>query len=141
MKRNSIGAVLLAALSFMLTAGAHAQAMEEADVPFAFHAGDTQLPAGHYIIKENHLRHSIKIVNYQTGAVAVLSVQQSSAGNEKRILLFHNVGGQHYLREVRGSEDALNLTISATSTEKQAAALQVANNSSPNGQRVVVALK
>jgi hypothetical protein len=141
MKRNRIGAVLLAALSFMLTTGAQAQSMEEADVPFAFHAGATELPAGHYIIKEDHVRHLIKISNGQTGALAVLSVQQSSAGSDKRVLRFHYVGGQHYLREICGIEDALNLTISATKMEKQASSLRVADNSSPADQRVYVAFK
>jgi hypothetical protein len=141
MKRNSIGAVLLAALSFMLTTGARAQSMEEADVPFAFHAGHTELPAGHYLIQEDHVRHLIKISNLQTGALVVLSVQQSSAGGDKRVLRFHSVGGQRYLREICGIQDALNLTISPTKMEKEASSLRLADHSSPANEQVLVALK
>jgi hypothetical protein len=141
MKRNSIGAVLLTALSFMLTTGALAQSMEEADVPFAFHAGHTQLPAGHYIITEDHVRHFLKIANLQTSAVAVLSVQQSSGGGDKRVLRFHYVGGQHYLREICGMDDALNLTISPSKAEKEASSFRLADSSSPADQQVLVAYK
>jgi hypothetical protein len=141
MKRNSIGAVLLAALSFLPTTGALAQSMEEADVPFAFHAGHAELPAGHYLITEDHVRHFIKIANVQTGALAVLSVQQSSAGGDKRVLRFHSVGGQRYLREICGIPDALNLTISPTKMEKEASSVRVVDHSSPADEQVLVALK
>jgi hypothetical protein len=112
MKRNSLGTLSLVVFSLMFTAGARAQAMEEANVPFAFQAGSVQLPAGHYLIKEDHLRASIRIRNLNTGATADIPVRQSSFGAVKGALVFRNVGNQHFLAEVCGSEDSLNLTLS-----------------------------
>ena len=52
MKRNLIGTLSLVALSLLLTAaGAAAQSTVQANVPFAFRIGTTQLPAGTYRIK------------------------------------------------------------------------------------------
>src|ERR1700689_3985486 len=83
---NCLGSLSLAVLSFVLTTGSHAQAMEEANVPFSFQVGSTQLPAGHYLIKEDHLRKSIRIRNLDTGAMATVSVHQSSAIAAKQAL-------------------------------------------------------
>ena len=141
MKRNSLGTLSLVVFSLLRTSGAHAQSMEEANVPFTFQVGAAQLPAGHYVIKEDHIRESIKISNVDTGAVVFAYVGQSSADAVKGALVFRNVGAQHFLAEVCGSEDSLNLTLPVSKMEKQARALQVASTHTQDPQRVLVALK
>jgi hypothetical protein len=141
MTRNSLGTLSLAVLSLMFTTGARAQSMEQADVPFTFQVGSVQLPSGHYEIKENHLRNSIRIYNLNTGAAADVLVRQSSYGAVKGALVFRNVGNQHFLAEVCGSDDSLNLTLPASKSEKQARALQVATTHTQDTQHVLIALK
>jgi hypothetical protein len=141
MKRNSVGTLSVVFLSLVGAAALHAQSIEEANVPFTFQVGAAQLPAGHYIIKEDHVRESIKIRNVDTGALAVVSVHQSSADAANRALVFHNVGNQHFLSEICGGGDSLNLTLPVSNLEKQAHALQIASMHSQDIQRELVALK
>jgi hypothetical protein len=139
MKSNCLGSLSLAVLSFILTTGSHAQAMEEANVPFSFQVGATQLPAGHYLIKEDHLRKSIRIRNLDTGAMATVSVHQSSAIAAKQALVFHHIGDQHFLAEVCGDGDSLDLTLSPSKMERQARSLLIATV--PPSEPVLVALR
>jgi hypothetical protein len=136
MKRNSFGTLSLAVLSLMLVTGARAQSIEEANVPFAFQAGVTLLPAGRYIIKEDHVRETIRVRNVDNGLVAVVPVQQSALGAVKAALVFRNVGDQHFLAEVCGGEDHLDLTIPPSNKEKHARA-----SAAPSAQTTLVAFK
>jgi hypothetical protein len=126
MKRNSLGTLSLAALVLTFTAAAHAQTMEQATIPFAFQAGPTQLPAGRYVIKEDHVRETVKIWNIDRGLVAIVPVQQSALAAVRAGLIFHNIGDQHFLAEINGGMDALNLTLLPSKREQQAQALRVA---------------
>jgi hypothetical protein len=141
MKRNSLGTLSLAALALVFTAAAHAQSMEEATVPFAFQAGATQLPAGRYVIKEDHVRETVKFWNIDRGLVAIVPVQQSALGAVKAGLIFHNIGDEHFLAEINGGMDALNLTLLPSKRELQARALQVAAVPAPVNQNVQLASK
>ncbi len=138
MKRNYLGTLSLAVLALTLTTGARAQSIEEANVPFAFQAGATQLPAGRYLIVEDHLNERIRMRNVDSGLVAVIPVQQSALGAMKAALIFHNVGDQHFLAEIRGGADSLDLTIPPSKKEKQAESLKVA---ALPAQTTLVALK
>jgi N-methylhydantoinase A/oxoprolinase/acetone carboxylase beta subunit len=142
MKRNSVGTLSLAALSLMLTTvAARAQSIEEANIPFAFYAGAAQFPAGHYLISEDHARGSIKISNLDTGRVAAIYVQQGSTASAKTALVFHNVGGMHFLREVQGTGDSLNLSVPPSKAEKQAIALKMEAAAAPASEHTLIALK
>jgi urease accessory protein UreE len=125
----------------MLTTGARAQSIEEADVPFTFQAGATQLPAGHYLITEDHQRQCIKIRNLDTHAVAVVPVMQNAPGPLKAVLVFHHIGNQHFLTEVSAGADSLDLTLLPSKMERRAQSQQLASGAVHPGQQVFVALK
>jgi hypothetical protein len=138
MKRNYLGTLSLAVLALSFTIGARAQSIEQANVPFAFQAGTTQLPAGHYLIVEDHLRQRVRMSNVESGLVAVIPVQQGFVGAVKATLIFHNIRDQHFLAEIRGGPDSLDLTIPPSKKEKQAESLKVA---AVPAQTTLVALK
>jgi urease accessory protein UreE len=141
MIRNSLGTLSLAVLSLMVTTGARAQSVEEANVPFTFQAGATQLPAGHYLITEDHQRSVIKIRNLNTHAVAVVPVMQNTPGPLKAVLVFHNIGNQHFLAEVSAGADSLDLTVLPSKSERRAQSMQIATNATQPNQQTLIALK
>ena len=56
MKRNLIGTLSLVVMSLLLNVnGADAQSAAQANVPFAFNVGSSQLPAGSYRIRVEDL--------------------------------------------------------------------------------------
>jgi hypothetical protein len=141
MTRNRLSALSFAVLSLVLTTGAHAQSIVEADVPFSFQAGSTQLPAGHYLITEDHQRQVVKIRNLNSHAVAVISVLLNSPRHEKAVLVFHTIGNQHFLAEVTAGANSLDMTVLPSRSERQAQAREIAAGASPASQNVLVALK
>jgi hypothetical protein len=141
MNRNFIGTLSLAVLSLTLTSGAYAQSIVKADIPFAFNVGATQLPAGHYQVKEDHTRLSISILNVKTGAIVTIPVQQDSYTAAHPTMVFRNVGDRHFLARISENMDGLNLTIPVCKMEKQLQAVEEAKGPSTDGKNVLVALK
>jgi hypothetical protein len=141
MNRSLIGTLSLAVMTFTLTAGAHAQSIVTADVPFAFNVGASQLPAGHYQIKEDHMRQVIRILNVKTGNLVTVPVQQDAYTAAHPTMIFRNVGDRRFLARISEGMDGLNLTIPASKTEKEMQAVEVANGRSPDSKDVLIALK
>ncbi len=141
MNRNFAGTLSLAVLSLTLTSGAHAQSIVKADVPFAFNVGASELPAGQYQIKEDHMRLSICILNVKTGALVTVPVQQDSYTAAHPTMIFRNVGDRHFLARISETADGLNLTLPVSKTEKQMQAVEEAKGKSPDSKGVLVALK
>ena len=141
MNRNLIGTLSLAVLSLTLTAGAYAQSIVKADVPFTFNVGASQLPAGRYQIKEDPMRQLISIRNVKTGDIVTVPVQQDLYTAALPIMIFRNVGDRRFLARISEGIDGLNLTIPASKVEKQLQAVEVAKGQSTDGKEVLIALK
>jgi hypothetical protein len=141
MNRSFIGTLSLAVLSLTLTSGAYAQSIVKADIPFAFNVGASQLPAGQYQIKEDHMRLSITILNVKTGALVTVPVQQDSYTLAHPTMIFRNVGDRHFLARISENMDGLNLTLPASKTEKQLRAVEEAKGQSTDSKGVLVAVK
>jgi hypothetical protein len=141
MNRNLIGTLSLAVLSLSLTTGAQAQSIVKADVPFAFNVGASQLPAGSYQVKEDHMRQTISILNVKTGTMVSVPVQQDAYTAAHPTMIFRNVGDRRFLARISEGMDGLNLTIPASKMEKQLQAVEVAKGQSPDSKDVLIALK
>jgi hypothetical protein len=81
-----------------------AEPLAKADVPFAFEAGGTKFPAGHYEIVEPEDPSSgvLTVRNLDTqkeGFVEVLT-RIAERGDHQSLLVFDNVGGQRMLSEI-----------------------------------------
>jgi hypothetical protein len=134
MNRNLIATLSFAMLSFALTAGASAQSI-------AFNVGTSQLPAGHYQIKEDYMRQVINILNVKTGTIVTVPVYHDAYTAAHPVIIFRNVGDRRFLARISEGMDGLNLTIPASKMEKQLQAVEVAKGQSDEGKNVLIALK
>ncbi|HET6218411.1 MAG TPA: hypothetical protein VFE27_15405 [Acidobacteriaceae bacterium] len=136
MKRNLIAALSL--VSFLFTAtGAYAQPGMQANVPFAFHAGKAQLPAGPYRISVDSVSNRITVQSLETTAIIFSLGQQDYPGKKSDTLVFRQAGGQYFLTEVWGEQGSESMKLSGP---KAVTTLEVASQPSQSGN-VMIALK
>jgi|WetSurMetagenome_2_1015567.scaffolds.fasta_scaffold304963_2 hypothetical protein len=93
---------LLASSAMVLTAASHAATLGHADVPFAFQAGASTLPAGTYKIQNMYSGGGLVLINSSGESVAILT---TPLGNPNKVevsphLLFKRAGSSYYLSEV-----------------------------------------
>src|ERR1700758_1420886 len=101
MKRNLITILSLVVISLMFNAtGAYAQSYAKAAVPFAFNAGEKQLPAGTYEIKVVQGARAVIIQNDDTAMGAMSIARREGPRNTDSKLVFHRVNGQYFLAEI-----------------------------------------
>jgi hypothetical protein len=136
MKRNLIAALSL--VSFLFTAtGAYAQPGMQANIPFAFHVGNSQLPPGHYRISVDSVCNRIMVQNLQTTATTFSHGQQDHPGKKSDTLVFRQSGGQYFLIEVWGEQGSDSMKLRAP---KPVTTLEAASQPSHSGN-VMIALK
>jgi hypothetical protein len=95
-------------IAFLLVAGlavsARAESLADGQVPFEFTAGGAKLPAGHYrILAPSMPGDSMLMVrNEDTGktTLAEYVTRIASRDDDKPVLVFDVVGGQHVLSEL-----------------------------------------
>jgi hypothetical protein len=141
MKRNHFGNVLLASL-FLASTAALAQSRITADVPFAFRAGSADLPAGKYLISEDHIHGMMTIRNMRTNAVVQEPIHQETArGDDRDRMIFHHYGELYFLSEIHQGSDALDVSLPVSSRERKVQSMLVASYPKAKPQGVEIALK
>jgi hypothetical protein len=142
MKHNLI-TYSLAALSLLTGASAYAQASNQANVPFAFTAGNVTLPAGDYLIQQKSESNFITIADVKSGKVvfAFSSAAESLPLDATAKLVFHRYGTQHFLAAIWTGAGGTARTFTPTDVEKQSRAHLVAANSTDAGNQETVAMK
>jgi hypothetical protein len=140
MKRNLIGSLSLVVMSLLLNVdGANAQSAAQANVPFAFNVGNSQLPAGSYRIKvEGPTGGLIIIRNSTTGAHVMSLGQREYPGARSSKLVFQHVGDRYFLTQIWGAPGSAGIKIQAAKSETK---LEIASGPSPSAKEVEVALK
>jgi hypothetical protein len=119
MKRK-LTAFSLMVFSLVLSKNAFSQSSDHINVPFAFEAGSTQLPAGDYLIQQKSESHYVTIVDLKTGkAVFVLAGDRVALPmSAPAKVVFHQYGGQHFLAAIWEGGGSARI-FSATAMEKQ----------------------
>jgi hypothetical protein len=117
MKRNLIGILSLVAMSLMINATAFAQSLAKANVPFAFHVGSKQLPAGTYVVNAIGLN-TMEIENAQTRAGALSVVGRDYENGSVAKLVFHRLGDQYFLTEIWRGAGTSGMVIARSKQEK-----------------------
>jgi hypothetical protein len=107
-KRHSLVSLFMALVfaAMIYPSPAHAQLVGtmEADIPFQFHAGDTKLPAGKYVIRmldDSDL--TIMEISRPDGSVAALFQVHSAEANStprKSELIFNKYGNRYFLNKL-----------------------------------------
>jgi hypothetical protein len=139
MKRNLFATLSLGALSALLTAtSAYAQPGVEANVPFAFNVGTTQMPAGTYTIKVDSLNSSIKIHNCDNSATIFSHAQPEYPGEKSQKLVFRQVRNQYFLAEIWGEQGSEGMMLKAPKPERRP---EEASRPTPSEKEVMIALK
>ena len=97
-------ALLFAAMIYPPQAHAQLNGTMEADIPFQFHAGNTRLPAGKYLLRmlgDSNL--SLIEISKPDGSVAVLlQVREADANSTppKSELIFNRYGSKYFLEKL-----------------------------------------
>jgi hypothetical protein len=97
-------ALVFAAMIYPNPAHAQLVGTMEADIPFQFHAGDTKLPAGKYVIRmldDSDL--TIMEISRPDGSVAALFQVHSAEANStprKSELIFNKYGNRYFLNKL-----------------------------------------
>src|SRR5688572_3369378 len=98
-----VGVVTSLVLVLSITADAQSLALR-IQVPFSFHVGTTELPAGNYLVQR--LGDAIRVSDEKGRVAAVISnatKNRSARGNEDQ-LVFTAYGSSYFLSEVRWRE-------------------------------------
>ncbi|PWT84852.1 MAG: hypothetical protein C5B58_04030 [Acidobacteria bacterium] len=138
MKRNSIGILTMAAFLLLISAmSAYAQTTAKAAVPFAFTVGQTEMPAGTYVISS--LSPSVITIRDADTGKAILSLvrlERAGGSNGNPKMVFSKYGTRYFLSQVsRGyGSDVMQLPTSKLERE-----LQIANAGSVPEQKTIVA--
>ena len=143
MKRNLIGILSLVAVSLMLNAaGAYAQSMVKANVPFDFKVGSARMPAGPYEIKVDSASAAAIIIQNDEGKAGALSTaRREYPRNTTAKLVFHKIGGQYFLAEIWRSSQDEGMILPTSKQEKELEKeLQASNGNKGGYEEVIVAL-
>ena len=136
MKRNVFGALMtLIVASAIAIPVAHAQTSMTANVPFAFSAGDKQLPSGAYEVRDVG---RATLIATRDGENKVLGIYQyagpAKVGETK--LVFDKVGDSYFLRQIWTSAHGQGLQLPESKLEKE---IQASNrDSSGSGEETVI---
>jgi hypothetical protein len=141
MKRNFIGLPLVALSLLLTTASAYSQSRAKAYVPFAFNAGQAQLPAGNYELKVESDSNFVTIQNLETGktALALAWMRKDSDLHTRGKLVFHSYGNQRFLAELWGGANTQRVIFSAPKQKRHMQ--EVASGPSNASNEVTIALK
>ncbi len=118
MKINSFATSSLVVLSLLFTAGAYAQSVVQAHVPFAFKVGQKQMPAGTYVIDREIGSSFVQVRNIETGTSVQAMGRTETASKATEKLIFHHYGSQYLLAEIWGAAGSQGMVLPATKQQK-----------------------
>src|ERR1700722_16237278 len=96
---------LFVAATFISVDNASAQNQVKVNVPFSFTVGTSTMPAGSYTIRsDSGSRNLVYLTNWGENTKAMaLGITEQGNLNEAGKLVFHRVGDQYFLSEIRCS--------------------------------------
>jgi hypothetical protein len=136
--KRIFAAVLVATACLVTHTGALAQNKLQATIPFDFTVGQSQLPAGTYMITYVQPR-VIEFSNWQKN-VNVMTLITSTADVQQtpNRLVFNKYGDQYFLSEVRGGYGGSAAKVGTSKREKR---VQVEEAALANQQKSLIAMK
>jgi hypothetical protein len=117
--------ILAVAIAVLFTTAAQAQPLQSlAQVPFAFVAGNTTLPAGSYLVKFDPQTRQVQLsAPGHSASVFMLTkaVRRTGEANGKGLLLFHKYGNTYALRSVWNPGQDKGFELPLTKMERELA--------------------
>lgn len=129
MKVTIMRAIMLATSLLASLGYAQERKTIRVEIPFAFRAGNTQLPAGEYVVWQNPASSYVALAATSGNARAALFGNPSEAQTrDDATLTFHRYGDKYFLAEIR-STCPVHLSKSAAEreTERAGATLEIAS--------------
>ncbi len=115
----------VAGLSLMLGSSlvvAQDSARELAKIPFAFHARETNLPAGNYVVHALSSQGVLQIADAKTGHSILVGTRAGQSNrNDMPMLKFHRYGHEYFLSEIRMPGRANGYSVGMSVREKELA--------------------
>lgn len=116
----ALTAALLAAQVMIATASAQPRVLK-VDIPFAFVASETELPAGAYYVAYDASSRKLVLTGNEGPHVAFLMPATTAydlpLGASSK-LVFHRYGGEYFLREVASSVGSVTWTLGPSKAEQ-----------------------
>ena len=101
MKHLATKLFLTVAAACVLGSSLNAQSYKiSANIPFAFHAGKTALPAGQYVAQKPFETQVQSLVSPNGGSIAVASMNNMTDTKDQARLVFHRYGSEYFLSEI-----------------------------------------
>lgn len=132
---------MLALALLATTQAVRAQEPVLANIPFAFTAGDTALPAGEYRVEKVNESSAALLIRCTEGSPAIMVATLPAATNvrqEKTKLIFHRYGNRYFLAQVWSAGSSRGRELPKSAKEKEQAL--AANNAAPNQVTIVARL-
>ena len=132
---------LFVAATFITVGNASAQNQVKVNVPFSFTVGDSTMPAGSYTIKSDiGSRDLVHLINWGANANSMaLGTPEQGDPHQTNKLVFHRVGDQYFLSEIRCADASMNIHFPVTKAEKRVRQTQTAGLRT--NDNVLIALK
>ena len=129
MKRNVFGILTTLILSLLVSVLTHAQTIARVTVPFDFTVGQTQMPAGTYVISPL-TQAAIMIRDDKTakGAYTLFNSEKAGRRDSNPKLVFHRYGDKYFLSQVSPGKGNAILQLPTSKLEKE---VQIATRSVP----------
>lgn len=123
------------------TQAVRAQEPVLANIPFAFTAGDTTLPAGEYRVQKVNESSAALLIRCTEGSPAIMVTTLPAVTNgpqEKTKLIFHRYGDRYFLAQVWSAGSSRGRELPKSAKEKEQAL--AANNAAPHQVTIVARL-
>jgi hypothetical protein len=133
---------LFVAATFITVDNASAQNQVKVNVPFSFTVGTSTMPAGSYTIKSDFgSRDLVYLTNWGENAKSfALGIPEPGTPSETGKLVFHRVGDQYFLSDIRCPNASMNIHFPETKAEKRVRA-QIQTAGLRANDNVLIALK
>lgn len=132
---------MLALALLATTQAVRAQEPVQANIPFAFTAGDTALPAGEYRIEKVHGSSHVLLIRCTEGSPAIMVPTLPAASNgpqEKTKLIFDRYGDRYFLAQIWSAGSSRGSELPKSAKEKEQGLL--ARNETPDQVTIVARL-
>ena len=132
---------ILALALLATTQAVRAQEPVVANIPFAFTAGDTTLPAGEYRVEKMQQGSRVLLIRCTEGSPAIMVVTNAAETNgpqEKSKLIFDRYGNRYFLAQVWSAGSSRGSELRKSAKEKEQALL--AHNERPDQITIVASL-
>jgi hypothetical protein len=122
MKHILFGILAIATLSLLISVPSmSAQTFAKANVPFAFTVGQTEMPAGNYVISAvSGSAIAIMGRDKETSVISLFRPEQPKSNNGTAKLVFHKYGDKYFLSQVARGFGGSVLQLPASNQEKEA---------------------